>query len=292
MSKRIFLFVLTNLAVVATISVVLHVLGIGRYIDPQGRLDLPALAAFCLVWGMGGSFISLQISRWMAKRSLGVRLVDGRTGDAQLDWLHATVAQLAERSGLPMPEVGVYDSPEVNAFATGPSKKRALVAVSSGLLRRMQPNEAAAVLGHEVAHVANGDMVTMSLLQGVINAFVMFLARVISFALASRSSDGERSHGSNFMVVILLELVLGFFGSLIVFWYSRQREFRADAGSAGIVGKANMIAALRRLANSKELVEPEQAQLASFKIAGRRGFARFLSTHPPLEERIAALEAS
>src|SRR5688572_5686948 len=182
MGKRIFLFLLTNLAIVLTLSVVLSLLGVGNYITPYG-LDLEALAIFSLVWGMGGAFISLQISRFIAKRATGVRLVDGQTGTAELDWLYATVTRLTQQANLPMPEVGVYDSPEVNAFATGPSKSRSLVAVSSGLLRSMRQDEVEGVLAHEISHISNGDMVTMTLLQGVINAFVMFFARIIAFAL-------------------------------------------------------------------------------------------------------------
>jgi heat shock protein HtpX len=290
MGRRIFLFLLTNLAVVLTLSVVLSVLGVGQYVGPGG-LDIQALALFCLVWGMGGSFISLQLSRWMAKRATGVRLVDGQTGQAELDWLHATVARLTQQANLPMPEVGVYDSPEVNAFATGPSKSRSLVAVSSGLLRAMRRDEVEGVLAHEVAHIANGDMVTMTLLQGVMNAFVMFLARIIAFALSSRGGRDERG-GTNFIVVFALEIVLGILGSLVTAWFSRQREFRADHGASVLAGKDRMIAALRRLASNRELVDPRHEALATAKINGSGSWMVFFSTHPPLEARIAALERS
>jgi heat shock protein HtpX len=292
MGKRIFLFLVTNLAVVLTLSVVLSVLGVGRYVGPGG-LDIQALAVFCLVWGMGGAFISLQMSRWMAKRATGLQLVDGRTGHADLDRVYATVARLTQQANLPMPEVGVYDSPEVNAFATGPSKKRSLVAVSTGLLRAMRPDEVEGVLAHEVAHIANGDMVTMTLLQGVMNAFVMFLARIIAFALASRGGEREeRGYGANFLVVFLLEIVLGILGSLVTAWFSRQREFRADHGGATLAGRNKMIGALRRLAANRELVDPSHASLATAKINGTKGWMVFFSTHPPLEARIAALERS
>jgi len=292
MGRRIFLFLLTNLAVVLTLSVVLSVLGVGQYVGPGG-LDIQALAVFCLVWGMGGAFISLQLSRWMAKRATGVRLVDGRSGQAELDWLYATVARLTQQANLPMPEVGVYDSPEVNAFATGPSKSRSLVAVSSGLLRAMRRDEVEGVLAHEVSHIANGDMVTMTLLQGVMNAFVMFLARIIAFALASRGgSREERGGGANFIVVFALEIVLGIAGSLVTAWFSRQREFRADHGAATLAGKNRMIAALRRLAANRELVDPRHEALATAKINGSGRWMVFFSTHPPLEARIAALERS
>ena len=289
MGRRIFLFLLTNLAVVLTLSVVLSVLGVGRYVGPDG-LDIQALAIFCFVWGMGGAFISLQLSRWMAKRATGVTLVDGQTGRPELDWLHATVARLTQQANLPMPEVGVYDSPEVNAFATGPSKSRSLVAVSSGLLRAMRRDEVEGVLAHEVAHIANGDMVTMTLLQGVMNAFVMFLARVIAFALASRGSRDDRGGGVSYLVVFLLEIVLGIFGSMVTAWFSRQREFRADSGGAQLAGKERMLGALRRLAANRELVDPRHEALATAKINGTRGWMVFFSTHPPLETRIAALE--
>jgi heat shock protein HtpX len=288
MGKRIFLFLLTNLAIVVMLSIVLSFLGVGRYISPDGGLDIRALAIFCFVWGMGGAFISLQMSRFIAKRATGARLVDGRTGVADLDWLHSTVARLAQQANLPMPEVAVYDSPEVNAFATGPSKSRSLVAVSTGLFRSMRHDEIEGVLGHELAHIGNGDMVTMTLLQGVINAFVMFFARAIAFAL--RSSDSRNSQALSWMVVIVLEIGLGILGSLITAWFSRQREFRADRGGADLAGRKRMIGALRRLAANRELVDTQHQALATLKINGARGWMVFFSTHPPLETRIAALE--
>ena len=269
MGKRIFLFLLTNLAIVLTLSIVLSVLGVGRYIGPDGGLNIQTLAIFCLVWGMGGAFISLQMSRWIAKRATGVKLVNGQTGNAELDWLYTTVARLTQQANLPMPEVGVYDSGEVNAFATGPSKSRSLVAVSSGLLRAMRHEEVEGVLAHEVAHIANGDMVTMTLLQGVINAFVMFFARIIAFALANRGgSRDDRGGGVNYFVVFALEIVLGILGSLITAWFSRQREFRADRGGATLAGRDRMLGALRRLAANRELVDTQHQALATLKING------------------------
>ena len=290
MGKRIFLFIVTNIAIVLTLSIVAAFLGVGTGIGPEG-LNLQALAVFCLLWGMGGAFISLQISRWIAKRATGVQLVDGRTGDSQSDWLYETVARLARQANLPVPEVGIYDSPEVNAFATGPSKSRSLVAVSSGLLRSMRPDEVEGVLAHEIAHIANGDMVTMTLLQGVMNAFVMFAARVIAYAL-TRSGDSRNNNGggSYYLIVMVLQIVLGILAALVVNWFSRYREFKADHGGATLAGRERMLGALRRLAANRELVDTQHQALATMKINGARGWATLFSTHPPLEERIAALE--
>jgi heat shock protein HtpX len=289
MGKRVFLFLATNLAIIVTLSIVLQLLGFTGYVQ-HGQIQLVPLAIFSLVWGMGGAFISLQMSRWIAKRSLGVALVDGRTGQEALDWLHNTVGHLAQQAGLPMPEVGVYDSPEVNAFATGPSKRRSLVAVSTGLLRNMSRDEITGVLGHEVAHIRNGDMVTMTLLQGVINAFVMFFARVIAW-FVRQSIDSRLAGIISFVVMIVCEIAFGILGSFVTAWFSRQREFRADAGGAELAGRGAMVNALRRLASTQELVDTRQPALASFKISGRSGLMALLSTHPPLSARIAALEA-
>jgi heat shock protein HtpX len=290
MGKRIFLFLATNLAIVVTLSIILSILGVGRYVGPGG-LNLGALAVFCLVWGMGGAFISLELSRWIAKRATGIQLVNGQTGQRELDWLYQTVARLTQQANLPMPEVGVYDSPEVNAFATGPSKSRSLVAVSSGLLRTMRPEEVEGVLAHEVSHIANGDMVTMTLLQGVMNAFVMFLARVIAYAI--RPTNSRSSDGGSWMVVMVLQIVLGFLGSLVTYWFSRQREFRADFGGATLAGRERMLAALRRLKANSELVDTGHQALATMKINGApKSYMVLFSTHPPLEQRIKALEAA
>jgi len=290
MGKRIFLFIVTNIAIVLTLSIVAAFLGVGSGIGPEG-LNIQSLAVFCLFWGMGGAFISLQMSRWIAKRATGVQLVDGRTGNSQADWLYETVARLTRQANLPMPEVGIYESPEVNAFATGPSKSRSLVAVSSGLLRSMRQDEVEGVLAHEVAHIANGDMVTMTLLQGVMNAFVMFAARVIGYAL-TRSGDSRNNNGggSYYLIVFVLQIVLGILAGLVVNWFSRYREFRADHGGATLAGRERMIGALRRLQANHELVDTSQAALATMKINGGSSWARLFSTHPPLEERIAALE--
>jgi len=290
MGKRIFLFIATNIAIVLTLTVIAAFLGVGSGIGPEG-LNIQGLAVFCLFWGMGGAFISLQMSRWIAKRATGVQLVNGRTGNSQADWLFETIGRLTRQANLPMPEVGIYDSPEVNAFATGPSKSRSLVAVSSGLLRAMRPDEVEGVLAHEVSHIANGDMVTMTLLQGVMNAFVMFFARVIAYALTrSGDSRNNNSGGSYFLIVIVLQIVLGILGSLVVNWFSRHREFRADHGGATLAGRERMIGALRRLAGSHELVDTQHQALATMKINGGRSWATLFATHPPLAERIAALE--
>ena len=283
MGKRIFLFLLTNLAIVLTLTVVVSVLGVA------GGPDLGSLAVFCLIWGMGGAFISLQMSRWIAKRATGVHLIDGRSGTAQLDWLYQTIERLTRQANLPMPEVGVYESGEVNAFATGPSKSRSLVAVSAGLLRAMRQEEVEGVLAHEVSHIANGDMVTMTLLQGVMNAFVMFFARVIA-SVVTRSDDNRRGGGGMyFLVVIVLQIVLGILASLITAWFSRYREYRADAGGAHLAGRERMLGALRRLAANRELVDTSHQALATMKINDLPAWAALFSTHPRLEDRIAAL---
>jgi heat shock protein HtpX len=291
LAKRIFLLIVTNLAVVFVLTIVLGLLGIGRYTGPAG-LNLGALATFCFVWGMAGAFVSLLMSRWMAKHAMGVKLVNGNSGYEEADWLYRTVERLTQQAQLPMPEVGIYESGEVNAFATGPSRSRSLVAVSSGLLRSMRRDEAEGVLAHEVTHIRNGDMVTLTLLQGVINAFVMFLARVIAFAIASRgNSRDDRSPMLEFMVVIVLQIVFGILGSMVVAWFSRQREFRADRGGAQLAGRDRMIGALRRLAANRALVDPQHQELAAFKInGGASRWSGLFATHPPLEVRIAALE--
>ena len=297
MMKRVLLFVVTNIAITLAVTVVLSLLGIGNYRIAGGRLDYTALMAFCLLWGMVGSFISLQLSRWMAKRAMGVQLVDGRSGHDDADWLYRTVQRLTTQAQLPMPEVGIYDSPEVNAFATGPSKSRSLVAVSSGLLRGMRRDEIEGVLAHEVSHIKNGDMVTLTLIQGVVNAFVMFASTVIANIVrqAMQGNRDERGGGGGYMIEFLVRMVLqvafGFLGFLVVAWFSRAREFRADAGAAALSGRANMIAALRRLQSTHQLVDASHAELATMKISGGDGKWMMLrSTHPPLEDRIAALE--
>ena len=283
--KRVFLFVATNIAIMIMISIVVAVFGLDRYLTRNG-IDYPTLMVFSLVWGFAGAIVSLLLSRVMAKSAMGVQLVDGRSGHAELDWLHATVEQLTRKAGLPMPEVGIYESPEVNAFATGPSRSRSLVAVSSGLMRSMRHEEIEGVLAHEVSHIQNGDMVTMTLVQGVVNAFSIFLSRVLASVFRQRDSD----RGSSFMLTYLFQMVFSFLGMFIVAWFSRAREFRADAGAATLSSKSNMIAALQRLQANKNLVDQSQPQLATMKINGAKGFMALMSTHPPLEARIAALQ--
>ena len=288
--KRILLFVFTNLAIMVTLMIVLSLLGVTGYITPDG-LNYSALMVFSLVWGFGGAFISLAMSRWLAKMAMGVQLVDGRTGQGELDWLYQTVEQLTRKAGLPMPEVGVYDSPEVNAFATGPSKRRSLVAVSSGLLRSMRHEEVEGVLAHEVSHIQNGDMVTMTLIQGVVNAFSIFFSRVIA-NIVRQMVDERISHLVFFVTTIVFDIVFSILGMMVVAWFSRAREFRADAGAAALSSRGNMIAALQRLMANKALVDNSQPQLATMKIHGAkgRGFMALVSTHPPLEARIEALQ--
>ena len=287
--KRILLFVLTNVAIMIMLSIVFSLLGFTGYITADG-LNYGALMVFSLVWGFGGAVISLAISRWMAKTAMGVQLVNGRTGQSELDWLYQTVEQLTRKAGLPMPEVGVYDSAEVNAFATGPSRSRSLVAVSSGLLRSMRREEVEGVLAHEVSHIQNGDMVTMTLIQGVVNAFSIFFSRVIANII--RQLVDERNSGLVFLVATLVfDIVFSLLGMMVVAWFSRAREFRADAGAATLSSRSNMIAALQRLAANKQMVDTSQPQLATMKIHGARsGFFALMSTHPPLEARIAALQ--
>ncbi len=291
MAKRIFLLLAVNILIMITISIVLSLLGVQPYITPYG-LDYSSLALFCLVWGFGGAFISLGLSRIMAKMMMGVKVIQPQTHEPEERWLVQTVHQLALKAGMTkMPEVGYYDSPEVNAFATGPTQSRALVAVSTGLLRSMNSAEAEGVLAHEVAHIVNGDMVTMTLVQGIVNAFVMFFARVVSWA-ASSMVDEEKAPIVRFITTIILEIAFGVLGMMVVAFYSRAREYRADAGGAKLAGRTNMISALRRLQSSVEGTDTAHPSLATLKISGRRagGFLKLMSTHPPLSERIAALE--
>ncbi len=288
--KRIFLFLAVNILVIATLSITLSLLGVKPYLTARG-IDYEALLVFCLIWGMGGAFISLSLSRIIAKWMMGVKVIDPRAnqgGEAQLLQL---VYSLAKRAGLTtMPEVGIYDSPEVNAFATGPTKSRSLVAVSSGLLHRMNQEQIEGVLGHEIAHIANGDMVTMTLIQGVLNAFVMFISRVVAFAV-SQSVKEEARRAVHFGVVLVMDILLSLLASFVVAYYSRRREFRADAGGGRIAGRERMISALKALKTTTQLVDTGHASLATLKISSKpSGLLALLSSHPPLDERIQRLE--
>ena len=288
--KRVFLFLATNIAILVVLSITLHLLGVDRILDQQGvNLDLRALLIFSAVFGMGGSFISLAMSKWTAKRMTGAEVIDKPRNEAEA-WLVDLVSRQAQAAGIGIPEVAIYDSPDMNAFATGMSRNSALVAVSTGLLRSMQRDEVEAVLGHEITHVANGDMVTLALIQGVVNTFVIFLSRVIGHVVDRAVFKVERGHGPAFWITtIIAQVVLGILASMIVMWFSRQREFRADAGGASLAGRQKMIDALRRLQMGSQAALPDQ--LAAFGISGGAdGIKRLFMSHPPLEERIAALQ--
>ncbi|WP_330948137.1 protease HtpX [Thermomonas sp. LB-4] len=281
MFNRVFLFLATNLAVLALVSIVMSVLGV----NPNQFGGLLIMAA---LFGFGGSIVSLLLSKWMAKRSTGAQVIAQPRNEAE-QWLLSTVRRQAEAAGIGMPEVAIYDAPEINAFATGANRNNALVAVSTGLLRAMNRDEAEAVLAHEVSHVANGDMVTMALLQGVLNTFVIVLARVVGRVVdgaISGSRDGDAPGFGYYIIVFVLEMVFGLFASMIAMWFSRHREFRADAGGASLAGRHKMIAALERLAQTHG-ASTLPKQVAAFGISG--GMSGLLRSHPPLEDRIAAL---
>ena len=293
--KRILLFLATNVAVIVVLSITLRILGVESILDEQGvGLDLKALLIFAAVFGMGGSFISLAISKWSAKRMTGARVIAQPSNQTEA-WLVETVARQAREAGIGMPEVAIYNAPEINAFATGMNRNNALVAVSRGLLENMSRDEAEAVLGHEVSHVANGDMVTLALIQGVVNTFVIFLSRVIGHLVDRVVFKVERGHGPAFWItVIIAEIVLAILASIIVMWFSRQREFRADTGGASLAGRGKMIAALRRLQSNYGQPAQLPDQMAAFGISGGvgAGLKRLFMSHPPLEERIEALQAA
>lgn len=290
--KRIVLFLMTNLAIMVVLSITVRLLGADQYLTQQG-LNVNALLIFAAIFGFGGSFISLLMSKWIAKRSTGAQVITQPRTETER-WLLETVSRQAQQAGIGVPEVAIFDSPDVNAFATGANRNSALVAVSSGLLNRMSRDEAEAVVGHEISHVANGDMVTLALIQGVVNTFVIFLARVIGYFVDRVVFKSERANGPAFWITsIVAELVLGILASTIVMWFSRQREFRADAGGARLTQTNKMIAALERL---KAQMQPAQLpdQLAAFGISGGRaeGLKRLFMSHPPLDERIARLRAA
>ncbi len=289
--KRIFLFIITNLAILVVLSITLRILGVDSMLDAEGTgIDFNSLLIISGVIGFGGALISLAMSKWSAKRMTGAVVIE-QPSDPTERWLVETVRRQAERAGIGMPEVAIYDAPDVNAFATGMNRNEALVAVSTGLLRNMQKDEIEGVLAHEVSHVANGDMVTLALIQGVVNTFVIFLSRVVGHFVDRVIFKTERGHGPAFLITTLIaQMVLGILASMIVMWFSRQREYRADAGGAQLAGRQKMIAALERL---KQRHEPSQLpdRLAAFGISAGRanGLKSLFMSHPPLEARIAAL---
>ena len=289
---RIFLFLATNLAVIAVASITLSLLGVGSYLEQGNNLNLNNLLAFCLVFGMAGSIVSLLISKWMAKRSMGVQVID-QPQNASEQWLYSTVKELSDKAGIGMPEVGIFNSAAPNAFATGWNKNNALVAVSTGLLQRMNKDEVAAVLGHEIGHVANGDMVTLALIQGVVNAFVMFFARIIGNFVDKAVFKNENGPGIAFYITTFItEIILGILASTIVAWFSRRREFRADEAGAALTSNAAMASALMRLQESYDQPSELSGELVAFGIGGEGKMSKLFASHPPLEERIAALQAA
>jgi heat shock protein HtpX len=292
--KRIMLFLGTNLAIIVVLSITLRILGVERILDEQGvGLNLNALLIFAAVFGFGGSFISLAISKWMAKKTMKVHVIE-KPRNATEQWLFDTVRRQAREAGIGMPEVGIYDSPDPNAFATGMSRNNALVAVSTGLMQSMDQGEVEAVLGHEVGHVANGDMVTLALIQGVLNTFVIFLARVLGHLVDRVVFKNEQGHGPAFWITtIVAEILLAILASIIVMWFSRRREFRADEAGAKLAGRDKMIGALEALARASGRPVDMPDQMAAFGIRGGMptGLKRLFMTHPPIEERIMALKA-
>jgi heat shock protein HtpX len=290
MFKRVALFLVTNLAIIVVLGVVLNLLGVDSLLDKQGvDMNIQAMLVFSAVVGFVGSFISLAMSKWSAKRMTGAQVITTPRNEME-SWLLSTVQRMARTAHIGTPEVAIYDSPEPNAFATGMNKNNALVAVSSGLLRNMQRNEVEAVIGHEISHVANGDMVTLALIQGVVNTFVIFLSRVIGHVVDRTVFRTERGYGPGYFVVSLIaQIALGILASMVVAWFSRQREFRADKGGAYLSGKQNMISALERLGQSNL---PDQVE--AMGIAGKetRGITHLFMTHPPLSARIEALRNS
>jgi heat shock protein HtpX len=284
--KRVLLFLATNFAVIIVLMVITSLLGVNRYFTEQG-LNYEALLIFAAVFGMGGAFISLLISKPMAKWSMRVKVID-QPGSAAESWLVATVQRQAQAAGIGMPEVGIFDAPEPNAFATGANRNKALVAVSTGLLQSMKQEEVEAVLGHEISHVANGDMITLTLIQGVVNTFVIFAARAIGYFIDKAVLKNERGIGIGYYVtVMVLDILFGILAMMIVAWFSRQREFRADAGGAHLAGRGKMVSALQRLAGAYGQSSLPK-QMTAFGINGNIG--KLFATHPPIEERIAALQ--
>jgi heat shock protein HtpX len=289
--KRVVLFLATNIAILLVLSVTFRLLGLDHLLEQSGGFSMTGILVLAAFFGMGGAFISLAMSKWIAKRATGAQVIQ-TPQNATEKWLVDTVRREAEQAGIGMPEVAIYDGPEMNAFATGMRRDHALVAVSTGLLNGMQREEVEAVLGHEVTHVANGDMVTLALIQGVVNTFVIVLSRVVGHVVDKAVFKTERGYGPAFFITtIVAQLVLGILASMIVMWFSRQREFRADAGGARLAGTPSMIAALERLKAGHSPPLPDQ--MAAFGIAGGMGdgLKRLFMSHPPIDERIAALQA-
>jgi heat shock protein HtpX len=290
--KRIFLLVVTNIAVMVVLSLIIQVFGLDRALAQKG-LNVTGLLIVSAIFGFGGAFISLLISKWMAKRAMGVRVITNPANESER-WLVNVVTQQAQAAGIGMPEVGIFDSPDPNAFATGANKNSALVAVSTGLLRNMRREEVEAVLGHEITHVSNGDMITLTLIQGVMNTFVFFLARVIGYIVDKVILKNERGSGIGYIAtVIVAQIVLGFLAGMVVAWFSRQREYRADAGGAHLAGTNAMIGALEALKRvHSPTALPEQMKAFGINDAAPSGLQRLLMSHPPLDERIAALNSA
>ncbi len=294
MGKRLFLFLATNLLVITTISIIINVLGLHTYLTAYG-IDYTRLAIFCAIWGTAGSFISLFISKFVAKMAMGVVIIHPNNATREDRFLLDIIHDLSKKAGLKkMPEVGIYHSPELNAFATGPSKNSALIAVSSGLLMQLNRAEIEAVLGHEISHVANGDMITMTLVQGIVNSFALFLSRILAYAISvALSHDDEKGADISYLaysvVTIVCDILFTFLGSVLVAAYSRWREYRADLGGARLTSRTQMIAALKRLQNGAHFTDERAPSLAAFKIAHHRNWLEIFSTHPPIEKRIARL---
>lgn len=293
--KRIVLFLATNFGILIVLSLSMRLLGVEPYLSTQG-LNINSLLIYALIFGFGGSFISLAISKWMAKTSMGVKVItDPQNADER--WLFNTIQDYAQKAGIKMPEVGIYDSQDVNAFATGMTKNSSLVAVSSGLLQQMSREEAKAVIGHEVAHAANGDMVTLTLIQGVVNTFVIFASRIIGNLVDGFLRRGDNNNSGPgpafYITMVIAELVLGVIASIIVMWFSRQREFSADIGGAKLAGRNNMVSALQKLKDLQDnsRLQPLPDKMAAFGITGGKGFISLFTTHPPLEDRITALKS-
>lgn len=293
MAKRVLLFIATNILIITMISIIINAFGLHGYLTAHG-LDYKQLAIFCLIWGMAGSIISLLLSKFMAKMAMGVVIINPKTATRDEHYLLDMIYRLAKKAGLrTMPEVGIYASPELNAFATGPTRNNALVAVSSGILSGMNRDELEAVLGHEISHVANGDMVTMTLLQGIINSFALFLSRVVAYAVSVALSRDEEKNEISYLtysiVSFIFDILFTLLGSIVVAAYSRRREYRADVGGARLAGRDKMIAALQRLKSAAGIEDERAPSLAAFKIAHHSSWLQLFSSHPPLEQRIERL---